>query len=80
MFRRLRGRAEQSCWGRLASDEIGGWREKSGRASHDAHLNDDKTVAKMGHPSLWLFDDVGLREFCWLPWEGGRSVCCDDDY
>jgi len=21
--------------------------------SHDAHLNDDKTVVKMGHPVLW---------------------------
>jgi hypothetical protein len=27
--------------------------EESGRASHDAHLNDDETVVKMGHPDLW---------------------------
>jgi hypothetical protein len=27
------------CWG------------KNGRASHDAHLSDDETVAKMGHPA-----------------------------
>jgi DNA mismatch repair protein MutS len=25
--------------------------KESGRASHDAHLSDDKTVAKMGHPA-----------------------------
>ena len=41
---------------------------ESGRASHDAHLSDDKAVAKMGHPVSWwserwvrglvgLFDD-----------------------
>jgi hypothetical protein len=27
--------------------------EESGRAAHDAHLNDDETVVKMGHPDLW---------------------------
>jgi DNA mismatch repair protein MutS len=27
-----------------------GLREENGRAAHDAHLSDDKTVAKMGHP------------------------------
>jgi hypothetical protein len=27
--------------------------EESGRALRDAHLSDDKTVAKMGHPDLW---------------------------
>ena len=27
-----------------------GW--ESGRAAHDAHLSDDKAVAKMGHPDL----------------------------
>jgi hypothetical protein len=25
----------------------------------DAHLSDDKTVAKIGHPVLWLVLDVG---------------------
>jgi len=24
------------------------------RASRDAHLSDDKTVAKMGHPAVWV--------------------------
>jgi hypothetical protein len=33
---------------------------KNGRASHDAHLSDDETVAKMGHPDfcgeVWLYE------------------------
>jgi DNA mismatch repair protein MutS len=33
------------------SGRLGLGRE-SGRASHDAHLSDDKTVAKMGHPAI----------------------------
>jgi hypothetical protein len=28
--------------------------EESGRALPDAHLSDDETVAKMGHPVRWL--------------------------
>ena len=40
--------------------------EESGRASHDAHLSDDETVAKMGHPVLckvdcgWMLVDGGM--------------------
>lgn len=33
----------------LEGVEMGG----SGGASHDAHLSDDGTVAKMGHPDIW---------------------------
>ena len=33
-------------------EDICGEVDESGRALHDAHLSDDETVAKMGHPAL----------------------------
>ncbi len=44
-------------------------RERFARFRAKAHLSDDETVAKMGHPGLWL--DLGpgppaLRSFRWF--------------
>ncbi len=33
--------------------------KESGRAPHDAHLSDDKTIAKMGHPGSVAPHDIG---------------------
>jgi hypothetical protein len=43
--------------------------EECGRllSANDPHLSDDKTVAKMGHPVLWLDDGVPVLWFVsWL--------------
>jgi DNA mismatch repair protein MutS len=37
--------------GGIGTSALLGLGGESGRAPHDAHLNDDKTVAKMGHPA-----------------------------
>ena len=45
---------DASCIGRLRSlvGMMGQRQHRGGRASHDAHLSDDKAVAKMGHPAV----------------------------
>src|SRR5712672_3598352 len=40
---------------------FGGWRGRRFAPSANAHLSDDETVAKMGHPDLWLGLDLGHR-------------------
>jgi hypothetical protein len=34
---------------------FGAWEMECGRALLDAHLSDDRAVAKMGYPVLWWF-------------------------
>jgi hypothetical protein len=48
-----------------------GGAKENGRASHDAHLSDDETVAKMGHPALWRFTHISESR-CGAPGFVGR--------